>query len=148
MAPQHDRGVPRAGERWAPRKVQKALRITERDELLLETVRAVVPEASSESDLAYILWKRGLILTLAKALGGGAPPPPAMGEDLLATLIAQELLNAMPLLQRTGRLDRLNLVLAASGQLASPTPLPPVSADEVDSVSVEELTTLGGADFI
>jgi hypothetical protein len=146
----NDRSAHRDGERWAPRNVQKALRITESDEVLLETARLYIPEASSESDLGYIIWKRGLILTLAKAISAGAALPAVMGEDQLASLIAQELLNVMPLLKRTGRLALLNLVLAASDEIATGTPSAQAVPDDedLDSESLEELTDLGGADFI
>ncbi|MEI8165826.1 MAG: hypothetical protein WCG26_05585 [Chloroflexales bacterium] len=151
MAKSSTRGVHREGERWAPRNVQKALRITEEDEILLETARAYVPEASSESDLAYILWKRGLILTLAKALSAGASPPTVLAEEQLATLIAQELLSVMPLLHRTGRLHLLNLVLAAAGEHPPAAPPAQASVEEFETASAEELDELadmGGVDFI
>jgi hypothetical protein len=151
MAKPSNRSLHRDGDRWAPRKVQKALRITEHDEILLETARACVPEASSESDLAYILWKRGLILTLSKARSAGATLPSVLPEDQLATLIAQELLNVMPLLQRTGRLHLLNLVLAAAGEHAAAVPPAQASVAELETASSEELDELadmGGADFI
>lgn len=151
MAKPSNRGARRDGDRWAPRNVQKALRITEHDEILLETARLSVPEASSESDLAYILWKRGLILTLSKALSAGATLPTVLPEEQLATLIAQELLNVMPLLQRTGRLHLLNLVLAAAGTHAPGIPSAEVDVEAFDPASDEDregLTDLGGADFI
>jgi hypothetical protein len=126
------------------RRLIAGLRITRQDEALLGAVRPLFPEADSEGDLAYRLWRRGLELTLAELAGLGITLPPELSEDLLATLVAHRLLLCLPLLRRTGTLALLGSELAPA--LAMPISPPDGSAD-IDTAAAATIAGMGGGDF-
>lgn len=133
------------------RRLIAGLRITAHDEALLAVIRPLFPEAASEGELAYRLWRRGLEVSLAEAASLGATLPPGMTEELLAGLVAQRLLLCLPLLRRTG-------TLALLGHDAAPPTRPSVSeshqagtgapADRIDTGASDAIAALGGNDFL
>ena len=127
------------------RRLIAGLRIPRQDEALLDLVRPLFPEVDSEGELAYRLWRRGLELTLAELVGLGVTLPPALNEDLLATLVAQRLLLCLPLLRRTGRLALLDIESAPV--LAMPT-APPDGPADIDTAAAATIAGLGGGDFL
>lgn len=133
------------------RRLIAGLRITRQDEALLDVVRPLFPEADSEGELAYRLWRRGLELSLAEAGGLGAELPPGMTERHLASLVAQRLLLCMPLLRRTGMLGLLENEAAAPGRLAlaeGNSPTIATGAEALDASASDAIAGLGGADFL
>jgi hypothetical protein len=122
--------------------------VSDQDAQLLTLVAPFFPEADSAGDLAYRLWRRGLELALAEAVGLGAELPPGTTEGQLANLVAQRLALCLPLLRRTGKLALLG-VEAPSGERASIPPTATASSDEaIDSGAAEAITSLGGNDFL
>lgn len=151
---QHHRGAPDPPElptTPAPRSRRRliaGLRVSDQDVQLLALVAPFFPEADSAGDLAYRLWRRGLELALAEAVGLGAALPPGMTEGQIANLVAQRLALCLPLLRRTGRLALLG-VEAPSGELPSIPPAAAASADQaIDSSAADAITSLGGSDFL
>lgn len=130
------------------RRLIAGLRVSEQDAQLLTLVAPFFPEADSAGDLAYRLWRRGLELALAEAVGLGTTMPPGMNEGQLANLVAQRLALCLPLLRRTGKLALLG-VEAPSGERAL---IPPAAAtpshEAIDSGAAEAITSLGGSDFL
>ncbi len=130
------------------RRLIAGLRVSDQDAQLLTLVAPFFPEADSAGDLAYRLWRRGLELALAEAVGLGAELPPGTTEGQLANLVAQRLALCLPLLRRTGKLALLG-VEAPSGERASIPPTATASSDEaIDSGAAEAITSLGGNDFL
>lgn len=132
------------------RRLIAGLRITPRDESLLAVARPFFPDAASEADLAYRLWRRGLEVTLAELIGLGAALPPDASEELIAGLAAQRLLLCMPLLRRTGKLALLGLALEAA-QDNVPTPdvaVASLAGDLIDESAAVTVAGLGGSDFL
>lgn len=65
-----------AGQRGGgARQLIAGLRVSEKDKALLAVVRPYFPEADTEGELAERLWRRGLEMTLANALGVGVARP-------------------------------------------------------------------------
>lgn len=133
-----------------PRRLIAGLRITRHDEDLLEAVRPLFPEATSEGEVAYRLWRRGLELTLAEFVSLGAPPPPGESERLLANLVARRLLLCLPLLRRTGTLSLLGLETPypATVTSVSAPPNEPSATAAIDTSAADAITALGGSDFL
>lgn len=138
-----DSGKKRSG----PRRLIAGLRITRQDMALLEAVRPLFPEAASAGELAYQLWRRGLELALAELASLGGALPPALDEEILATLVSRRLLLALPLLRRTGRLALLGLDLPAPIALPNAL-LPALPIDAIDDTASAAITDLGGSDFL
>ena len=147
------RPVSRSGSdrQMAVRTLIAGLRVTAEDELLLAVVRPFVADASSEGELAYRLWRRGLELTLAEVVGLGAALPAGMSEELVARLVAQRLLLSLPLLRRTGTLALLGID-ATPPQLAEPSTHREVAAttaaEVIDETASATIAGLGGSDFL
>jgi hypothetical protein len=127
------------------RRLIAGLRIPRQDEALLAIVRPLFPEADSEGDLAYRLWRRGLELTLAEFAGLDIKLPPEITEEILATLAAQRLLLCLPLLRRTGKLVLLGIESATA--LAMPTS-PPDGPADIDTAAASTIAGMGGSDFL
>lgn len=139
------------GQRSAQRRLIAGLRVSELDERLLALVAPFFPEVASAGDLAYRLWRRGLELTLAEALGLGAKLPPDVSEELIAALVAQRLVLCLPLLRRTGSLARLGM------DVVPPRPVAPSALGEsvataadavIDASASATIAGLGGSDFL
>lgn len=133
--------------RGGARRLLAGLRVTRQDEALLGVVRPFFPEATSEGELAYRLWRRGLELALAEAVGIGAQLPPGVTEQQLANLAAQRLLLSVPLLRQTGVLALLGVVDSAS-TLSSATPIIAPAPDDIDTRAADAISSLGGGDFL
>jgi len=127
------------------RRLIAGLRVTRQDEALLDLVRPLFPEADSEGDLAYRLWRRGLELTLAELASVGVALPPPLREETLATLVAQRLLLCLPLLRRTGTLALLGSESAPA--LAMPTS-PSDGPADIDTAAAVTIAGMGGGDFL
>lgn len=133
------------------RRLIAGLRVTAHDEALLAVVRPYLPDAESEGELAYRLWRRGLDVTLAEVVGLGSTPPGGMTEEILAGLVAQRLLLCLPLLRRTGTLALLGLdaapqerhILAEHHQPGNRAP-----ADTIETGAADAIAALGGNDFL
>lgn len=139
------------GKHGGARRLIAGLRITKQDEGLLEVVRPVLPEAVSEGELAYRLWRRGLEVTLAEAVSLGFVPPPGITEAELASLVAQRLLLSMPLLRRTGKLALLGIEASSSPREASPMGAPQVAGaanNDIDEAAATAVVDLGGSAFL
>jgi hypothetical protein len=133
-----------------PRRLIAGLRITPHDAELLAVVRPLFPEADSEAELAYRLWRRGLESSLAEAAALGMALPRDISADHIAHLIAQRLLLAAPLLRRTGTFALLGLETnptSAQPVPASPPPAPP-EPEAIDGTAAEAVSGLGGGDFL
>jgi hypothetical protein len=90
-------------------------------------------------------------VTLAEVIGVGAPLPPGMSEQRLASLVAQRLLLCLPLLRRTGILTLLELdaapqapqvILEHQGLIGS------VPTETIDTGDSSAIAALGGNDFL
>lgn len=130
------------------RRLIAGLRVSDQDVQLLTLVAPFFPEADSAGDLAYRLWRRGLELALAEAVGLGAELPPGTTEGQLANLVAQRLTLCLPLLRRTGKLA----LFGAEAPLAERVLIPPTAAassdEAIDSSAADAITSLGGNDFL
>ncbi len=112
--------------------------------------RPFFPDAASEGELAYRLWRYGLELALAEAASLGTCPPSSTTELLLARLVARRLLLVLPLLRRTDTLDILGLDAAPPDPdlpRSLPVSVPPGSYDTIDERASEAIASLGGSDF-
>jgi hypothetical protein len=111
MAPRQKRtsDEPGAERRSGARRLIAGLRISQEEETLLAVVRPYFTDLSSEGELAYRLWRRGLELALAEVVSIGARLPPDTQEQFIASLVAQRLLLSLPLLRRTETLTLLGL---------------------------------------
>ena len=119
------------------RRLIAGLRVTRQEEALLAVVRPFLADASSEGELAYRLWRRGLEVTLAEAAGIGVQLPPGLSADVLASTVAQRLLLCMPLLRRTGKLALLGIEssLPAADTAAPAAPAAePIAAGASDAI--------------
>lgn len=134
--------------RRGQRRLIAGLRVSELDERLLALVTPFFPEVDSAGDLAYRLWRRGLELTLAEAVGLGATLPSEVSEELIAGLVAQRLVLCVPLLRRTGGLARLGLETPPVELALHATITPPAPVDAIDSGAAAAITSLGGSDFL
>jgi hypothetical protein len=141
----------RSGTHGGRRRLIAGLRVTAEDELLLAVVRPFVADASSEGELAYRLWRRGLEVTLAEVAGLGAELPAGVTEAFVARLVTQRLLLSLPLLRRTGTLALLGI------DAAPPQPGPPLAVSEafaaaaaeaIDATASATIAGLGGGDFL
>jgi hypothetical protein len=137
-------GRPRSGE---ARRLIAGLRVTRQDEALLAVVRPFLADASSEGELAYRLWRRGLEVTLAEVASLGVPLPPGSSEELIAGLVAQRLLLCAPLLRRTGRLALLGLSEPTSPEVA-PLLSQPSPDTAIDGNASAVIAGLGGSEFL
>jgi hypothetical protein len=135
------------GHRGGARRLIAGLRVSRQDEALLAVVRPFFPEADSEGELAYRLWRRGLELALAEAVGLGAQLPPGVTEQHLATLAAQRLLLSVPLLRQTGVLALLGSIDSAA-TLSSATPIIAPDPDDINTRAADTISSLGGGDFL
>jgi hypothetical protein len=141
----------RRGKHGGARRLIAGLRITHQDEAILAVVRPFFPEADSEGELAYRLWRRGLEVTLAEAVSLGVVPPPGITEAELASLVAQRLLLSVPLLRRTGKLALLGLEASSSPRETSPMGALKVAGaanDEIDEAAATAVVDLGGSAFL
>lgn len=150
VTPERARAVPSAQGR-GQRRLIAGLRVNAEDERLLALVAPLFPEVDSAGDLAYRLWRRGLELTLAEAVGLGAQPPPELSEELIAALAAQRLLLCLPLLRRTRMLGLLGIT-AGSPTIEPPDP-PCVpnrgqSPEPIDPHAAAVIAGLGADDFL
>lgn len=136
--------------RGGSRRLIAGLRVTRQDEVLLNLVRPLFPEADSEGELAYRLWRRGLECSLAEAAALGIALPPEISANHIAHLVAQRLLLAVPLLRRTGTLALLGLETLPTSEQPSFTSPPPISLDPaaIDETAAEAVSGLGGGDFL
>lgn len=136
--------------RGGTRRLIAGLRISAEDEQLLAVVRPFLPDVDSESDLAYRLWRRGLEGTLAELVGLGVALPTGVTDDYVATLAAQRVVLALPLLYRTGKLSLLPLLplTAAPGAIAPEPPAIQGDGDEIDESASDTIVGLGGNDFL
>lgn len=101
--------------------------------------------------MAYRLWRRGLEMTLAEAVSLGVAPPPGITEAELASLVAQRLLLAVPLLQRTGKLALLGMEASGSPRETSLMGTPKgagAATDEIDEAAATAVVDLGGSAFL
>jgi len=147
----HDRDAPPGVRRVGTRRLIAGLRITARDEALLDVVRPFLPEADSASACAYRLWRRGLEVTLAEVAGLGVALPPGTTEELVARLVAQRLQLCLPLLRRTGTLALLGIAATYRAADAQPevAPAPTVLLVEpIDPSAADAISGLGGGDFL
>jgi hypothetical protein len=137
--------------RAGPRRLIAGLRITPQDAALLNVVRPLLPEADSERELAYWLWRRGLELTLAEVVGLGAALPPGTTDEVIAALAAQRLLLCVPLLRRTEKLALLGIEVTPHATCASPSytaPAASTAAEAIDATASDAIVGLGGSDFL
>jgi hypothetical protein len=141
----------RRGKHGGARRLIAGLRITKQDEALLDGVRPLLPEAASEGELAYRLWRRGLEVTLAEAVSLGVAPPPGITEAELSSLVIQRLLLSVPLLRRTGKLALLGIEASGSPRETSLMGTPRVAGtatDEIDEAAATAVVDLGGSAFL
>jgi hypothetical protein len=146
-----ERSRRRQGGRGEARRLIAGLRITRQDEALLDVVRPLFPEADSEGELAYRLWRRGLELTLAEGAGLGATLPAHSSEELIASLVVQRLLLCMPLLRRTQKLALLGLEETSSlvRSVGAPAvPLTVTDTETIDASASDAIADLGGSNFL
>lgn len=133
------------------RRLIAGLRISPQDEALLDAVRPFFPEAETEGELAYRLWRRGLDVTLAEIVGVGALLPPGVSEEGVARLAVQRLLLCLPLFRRTNLLALLGLELAHETSPldteAKPTSIHDLE-EPVDEHAAAAIMSLGGSDFL
>lgn len=129
------------------RRLIAGLRVSDHDAQLLALIAPFFPEVDSAGDLAYRLWRRGLELALAEAVGLGAALPSGMTEGQLANLVAQRLALCLPLLRRTEKLALLG-VEAPSGERGTIPPTATSPDDTIDSGAADAITRLGGSDFL
>lgn len=133
------------------RRLIAGLRISRQDERLLEVVRPLLPEAASEGELAYRIWRRGLELALAEAAGLGAALPPNVSEEQIAALAAQRLLLCVPLLRRAGKLKLLGI--DAERVAAEPMAIDTTSGargdrDLIDEDAADTIAGMGASAFL
>jgi hypothetical protein len=141
----------RPGGRGEARRLIAGLRITPHDEALLNVVRPLFPEAASEGELAYRLWRRGLDMTLAEVASLGIGLPSSTPEEIIANLAAQRFLLCVPLLRRTQKLALLGLeepLPLFPGAGAPAVPLTVTSAEAIDVSASDAIAGLGGSDFL
>ena len=134
-----------------PRRLIAGLRITPRDAELLAVVRPFFPDADSEAELAYRLWRRGLELALTEAVSIGARLPPDTNEQLIAGLVAQRFLLCLPVLRRTGTLVLLGLEASSPTVVLTTADIPSTehpSTEAIDASASDAITGLGGSDFL
>ena len=138
------------GKHGGARRLIAGLRITKQDEALLDVVRPFLPEADSEGELAYRLWRRGLEVTAAEAVSLGVMLPPGITEAQIASLVAQRLLLSMPLLRRTGKLAMLGVEAAALSQevVSMGTQRMAGVDDSIDGAAAAAVVALGGSAFL
>jgi hypothetical protein len=129
------------------RRLLAGLRVTEQDEALLAVVRPFLSEVSSEGELAYRLWRRGLELTLAEVVGLGAAVPSGTSSELIAQRVAQHLLLCLPLLRRTGMLALLEGEATPFARAAPPAP-PSAITTPIDETASVTIASLGGSEFL
>jgi hypothetical protein len=118
---------------------------------LLAVVRPYMTDLSSEGELAYQLWRRGLELALAEVVSIGAHLPPDTSEPFIAGLVAQRLLLSLPLLRRTGTLALLGLEAPAPTVVMTTTDISPTEhpiTEAIDASASDAITGLGGSDFL
>lgn len=156
---QGDRSTPGSARSAEARRLIAGLRVSRHDEALLAVVRPYLADVASEGELAYRLWRRGLEVSLAEAVGLGATPPPGVTEGLIAGLAAQRLLLCAPLLRRTGTLALLGIAASPPSVEGTMAPLPPVTVPDpatvgqgaietIDESAADAITSLGGSDFL
>lgn len=141
----------RQGKHGGARRLIAGLRVTKQDEALLDVVRPLLPEAASEGELAYRLWRRGLEVTLAEAASFGVALPPGITEAELASLVAQRLLLSVPLLRRTGKLALLGIEASHLPREMSPMGTPIVTDavnNEIEEAAATAVVDLGGGAFL
>jgi hypothetical protein len=134
--------------RGGARRLIAGLRITRQDEALLVLVRPLFPEADSEGELAYRIWRRGLELALAEMAGLGGRLPAETSEEALAMLTAQRLLLCLPLLRRTGKLALFGVEASPGEQVSLPSTAAASPDQAIDSGAADAITSLGGSDFL
>ncbi len=133
------------------RRLIAGLRIAEQDEALLDVVRPFFPEADTEGELAYRLWRRGLDVTLAEAVGVGATLPPSTNEEVVARLAVQRLLLCLPLFRRTKLLALLGLEIAHQAvqpDTAAKSTSIDAQEEPVDEHAAAAIASLGGSEFL
>jgi hypothetical protein len=143
--------IPRRKRGEGRRRLIAGLRVTRQDEALLEVVRPLFPEADTEGELAYRLWRRGLEVSLAEAASLSSELPTALAERNLASLVAQRLLLCLPLLRRTGALGILDLLQPLAQPEAYPSGTTPTAAADPETIAdsaTDAIISLGGGDFL
>jgi hypothetical protein len=136
--------------RGGARRLIAGLRISPEEETLLAVVRPYFTDLSSEGELAYRLWRRGLELALAEVVSIGARLPADTQEQFIASLVAQRLLLSLPLLRRTEILPLLGLetfypaVVTSAGTPSIEAP----TVEAIDTSAADAITGLGGTDFL
>ena len=132
------------------RRLIAGLRISAQDEALLDAVRPFFPEHTSEGELAYRLWRRGLELALAEAASVGAAFPAGTSEEQIVSLVAQRLLLCLPLLRRSGMLYLLEV--AVGSVVPEPSASHPAAAssevDTIDESAAKVISGLGASKFL
>ncbi len=149
--PEQQSGEGGAARRSGSRRLIAGLRVGPQDAALLAVVRPFFPDITSEGELAYRLWHRGLEVTLGELAGLGATLPLGMSEELLASLVAQRLLLCLPLLRRTGTLGLLGIepVPPLGVPAARQTTLGSSSKEAaIDAGASDAIVGLGGSDFL
>lgn len=153
MAPRQKRaGNEPVGERrGGARRLIAGLRISPEEETLLAVVRPYFTDLSSEGELAYRLWRRGLELALAETVSIGARLPADTNEQFIASLVVQRLLLSLPLLRRTGILALLGLETSSPTVVMTTDDTPATEhpiTEAIDASASDAITGLGGSDFL
>lgn len=138
-----------ADDRGGWRELIAGLRVSPDEIEQKNAVRDLYPEASSEAELAYRIWRRGLQVDLARLVSMGGELPPGVTERQLAMLVTQDLLACLPLLNRVGTLSEIVALLAphASGRSEPGNPAPSSNDDTPIDPSAAD-SVLGVDDFL
>lgn len=137
--------------RSGARRLIAGLRISPEEEALLAVVRPYMTDLTSEGELAYRLWRRGLELSLAEVVSIGARLPADTNEPFIAGLVVQRLLLSLPLLRRTGTLALLGLEASSPTVVRTTTDIPATEhsiTEAIDASASDAITGLGGSDFL
>jgi hypothetical protein len=128
--------------------VPKTLRLVASEVRRAARLRPFFPEATSEADMARLIFLRGLLVLEAEVVGAGGTPPPGQSEAALVGMLTPRMLAVVALLARHGKLP--HLAVAGGGPTASalvpPKPLTN-DADTVDASADADMQSLG-ADFL
>ena len=131
-----------AATRGGVRTLIAALRVTNADLQLVAAVQPYIGAEHSASELAYRIWQRGLETVVAEVATVGGALPHGLDETLVATRAAQRLVAVLPLLQRTGKIQLLRLLIEVSA------PHSAVPTEEIDASATSTIAELGGNEFL
>lgn len=140
-----------ATQRGSSRDQIANLRVTLEERAQKNLVRVLYPEADSEAELAYRIWRRGLQVDLARLASMGEALPPGMTERHLAMLVTQDLLACVPLLNRAGTLQHIVDMLTPHAE--PPTAVLADALDDdapgaIDPSASESVAAFGADDFL